>query len=80
MSRIAYMTTECPAETCKQLIERGDAIAWADGEWMHKGCAPLSPRLNGGGFAEGSTPAELQPGETVCPVCWIVQPCGEDHR
>jgi hypothetical protein len=54
-------------DECGGRIYKGRAIRRRDdGQWVHAVCPPPDPRY------------ELQPGETVCGTCYLVQPCGCD--
>lgn len=61
--RAQYESTGfCPAG-CGNRIHTGDLIENVDGVWVHAECAPRPD------------PLELQPGEVVCPDCFLVRPC-----
>lgn len=52
----------CAAD-CGTRIHPGDPVRYEDDELVHDECAPKPD------------PLEIQPGEVVCGVCWLVKPC-----
>lgn len=51
------------AAACDSRIHPGDRVRYVDDQLVHDVCAPKPD------------PLELQPGEVVCGVCWLVKPC-----
>lgn len=76
---IAYHRSACAAD-CGQAIQPGERIARADGdEWVHEECTDTLAALDFGDPRDAQLPADnlprLGPRDTVCPDCWLVQPC-----
>lgn len=51
------------AAACGNRIHPGDRVRYEDDALVHDECAPKPDRLT------------IQPGEVVCPDCFLVRPC-----
>lgn len=76
---VAQYRSECAAD-CGQAIQPGQLIVRVDGDdWAHEECTDALAALDFSDPQDAQPAADklprLGPRDTVCPDCWMIQPC-----